>query len=752
MMTKAITMCVALVVLSFSSVASSQLCPQVSLLEQGDEAFRYGYEYGAPGAGDNADDPYWVGAPVGSGGSDFGDALFLDEIYVTDESEGLIGGSFANWHVQVTPFYLPANCRGLRDVGATYDCVWASHDQRRIVQDFYWWWETESSFGAIAYHTFVPGPYDAGDLCEWRDVSSLGRHQHVDYSNFVLWDWDALCFPPGSAQHRRFCSDKERCFTGRGCADGVIMVVWESDEGFGDDRLFSITVLRNHRGHLVARPGRYARYVRFHNHLPPSPRLDTVSPNPMVPGERVVVRGANLLGHVRRTHLLGRQIDAAVSSDGHSATFRVPDDARLGSGEFRIVVDGKSASIGVSVRTNRGGGTCAACSSSRDCGDGFSCRRWRNFPEVTWCSRTCASDQDCRGEHRCVDNACIPRQSQVCDGDEVWLQDACGHRLRLEERCATGDVCRAGECAALPGHCEPCDQLLCGPGTVCAGYGSGEPICTARCDRAPCPSGWTCGSNDVCRPTDRFVCQGPERWQTVCDLPQRVRPCEDGQACVADGMCTESCVPDCAGRECGPDPLCGISCGGCHDGECADGECRLIDDAPRAVGEPCLDGGECASGVCIEEAGGPYVDGYCTAPCGPETPCPAGASCYEVGSGSDAINRCFDDCTSRTDCRNQYGCYAVPRGSGACIPCSVGRDTCPAEDLCRDGIDNDGDGQVDEDCGREPPTTRVDPPAPDESAASPMGSCRVSPGSLVGFPVPWKSLWFRRPAGTPSLL
>lgn len=77
----------------------------------------------------------------------------------------------------------------------------------------------------------------------------------------------------------------------------------------------------------------------------------------------------------------------------------------------------------------------------------------------------------------------------------------------------------------------------------------------------------------------------------------------------------EICVPDCTGLECGPDPVCGQSCGTCDDGyTCQSGEC-VEDACVPACGtavcgmDPvcgtlscgtCDDGYHCQSGQCLE--------------------------------------------------------------------------------------------------------------------------------------------------------
>ncbi|NMB75035.1 MAG: hypothetical protein GYA21_07885 [Myxococcales bacterium] len=58
-----------------------------------------------------------------------------------------------------------------------------------------------------------------------------------------------------------------------------------------------------------------------------------------------------------------------------------------------------------------------------------------------------------------------------------------------------------------------------------------------------------------------------------------------------------SCVPDCTGRACGPDPVCGQSCGSCTGGaECRDGVCgggTCQTDADCGPDENCSGTGEC---------------------------------------------------------------------------------------------------------------------------------------------------------------
>lgn len=60
--------------------------------------------------------------------------------------------------------------------------------------------------------------------------------------------------------------------------------------------------------------------------------------------------------------------------------------------------------------------------------------------------------------------------------------------------------------------------------------------------------------------------------------------CSSNETCDTDvGQCEPLCVPDCTGRTCGLDPICGVSCGSCGNGQsCTEaGICRAEPPKPR---------------------------------------------------------------------------------------------------------------------------------------------------------------------------
>lgn len=75
------------------------------------------------------------------------------------------------------------------------------------------------------------------------------------------------------------------------------------------------------------------------------------------------------------------------------------------------------------------------------------------------------------------------------------------------------------------------------------------------------------------------------------------------------GGSSASCVPNCSGRACGPDPVCHAPCGFCASGlTCSVGAC--ISPPLKQNGDTCSVGTECASGYCgVDKAGAAHCYG-----------------------------------------------------------------------------------------------------------------------------------------------
>jgi hypothetical protein len=103
------------------------------------------------------------------------------------------------------------------------------------------------------------------------------------------------------------------------------------------------------------------------------------------------------------------------------------------------------------------------------------------------------------------------------------------------------------------------------------------------------------------------------------------------------------CTPDCASRACGPDPVCGGSCGTCPSGQSCDASGQCVSCQPQCGGRQC----------------GP--DPVCGVSCGT---CGAGLHCN--ASGACDASQCLPDCTGRV-------CGLDPVCSESCGPCPVDR-------------------------------------------------------------------------------
>jgi hypothetical protein len=102
------------------------------------------------------------------------------------------------------------------------------------------------------------------------------------------------------------------------------------------------------------------------------------------------------------------------------------------------------------------------------------------------------------------------------------------------------------------------------------------------------------GGNASCVPgiASACTCSSGRGGAQVCDAEGRgfgPCQCEGAPAHVpsdggVDRTGADGCVPACGGRECGPDPACGASCGACASGACgAEGRCESADGAPRIL-------------------------------------------------------------------------------------------------------------------------------------------------------------------------
>lgn len=125
----------------------------------------------------------------------------------------------------------------------------------------------------------------------------------------------------------------------------------------------------------------------------------------------------------------------------------------------------------------------------------------------------------------------------------------------------------------------------------CASFGftGGTLACTPNCgyaERVACTGmAATCGNNQ--REGDE-VCDGADLNGATCGslgLGEGTLACNSSCGGYETGGCSSGCTPMCDGRACGPDPVCGTSCGTCQEGMCnAQGQCESANAmAPRIL-------------------------------------------------------------------------------------------------------------------------------------------------------------------------
>lgn len=282
---------------------------------------------------------------------------------------------------------------------------------------------------------------------------------------------------------------------------------------------------------------------------------------------------------------------------------------------------------------------------------------------------------------------CVGDGTEVCDGedndcDELFDEDctAVGDPCAADDECitltcrdvGTGNICTQG--------CDPQRPMTgCPPGMYCGDAdGTCEGFCTPG-EAGSLPNDAECTSDSECA---SLFCRDPGDGRQRCLNPCRgdAGMCLDGEACAAG-----------AG-----------SCSGCVPAEIVIGS--------RGIGEPCESADDCASAICLMEAG----SDYCTRECVEGLDCPSGYHCRldgesgmcirgeEGGVGSACIANgdcaeglfcasrgdeawCTSFCTDAMDCPESFSCVMAGEAS-VCAPDSgiVGAE-CESGDDCISG-------------------------------------------------------------------
>src|SRR5262249_48351307 len=148
--------------------------------------------------------------------------------------------------------------------------------------------------------------------------------------------------------------------------------------------------------------------------------------------------------------------------------------------------------------------------------------------------------------------------------------------------CPSNDPVKCGEERSICGK-----ECICTPDCSTATTGNPDDHCGGVCPHL-CAIGQACCTNDVNCPSGAF-CQAQPTGLAVCaPSPCAYKHVAPPLCGAANSPCGEQCPlcdAECDGRECGPDPACGASCGSCDAGQfCSgDGHCT-----PTASTDPPL--------------------------------------------------------------------------------------------------------------------------------------------------------------------
>ena len=197
------------------------------------------------------------------------------------------------------------------------------------------------------------------------------------------------------------------------------------------------------------------------------------------------------------------------------------------------------------------------------------------------------------GEAECGDDGCGGTCGGCGDGELCTSEGSC-----CEPDCV-GKECGPDGCGASCGSCDDmsmCQEGLCqescGDGWCQMDQGEDCESCPQDCDKDTCPE-------LICPPGYVTSCVEsclPKTWlgDGYCDAELQ---CEEAE--WDKGDCSEGCMPDCAGKECGSDG-CGGTCGSCPpESSCEAGVCGEC--IPECGDKECgFDGCGGVCGMCEE--------------------------------------------------------------------------------------------------------------------------------------------------------
>jgi hypothetical protein len=254
----------------------------------------------------------------------------------------------------------------------------------------------------------------------------------------------------------------------------------------------------------------------------------------------------------------------------------------------------------------------------------------------------------------CCQGVCCQAPANQCNPAGLCCAPNCANRECGPDGCGNDGTCGcgAGGTCTRGAVCPDGQTCACPSGRACnpvSGQCPGPPACTPQTCRNGC-----CDSNGFCQPGSANDACGTNG-QACVNCPGVQSTCQNGQ-CV--------CVPQCQGKQCGPDG-CGGSCGSCS-------ACQTCTSAGQCQpANYCADGTSLCGGGCnclVKSDGAPF----CTSGLGPCLNCKArgDAACAQVGAGYACVSVAGDHCIGCPDTED-FACLAP---CGRAVTTAAGQD------------------------------------------------------------------------------
>ncbi len=297
---------------------------------------------------------------------------------------------------------------------------------------------------------------------------------------------------------------------------------------------------------------------------------------------------------------------------------------------------------------------------------------------------TCAAGAEC-GSGNCVMGVCQSTPGGMGRGNGVPCAS--------NGECASS-ICASGVCQSNAGAMGRPNGMACGSASDCGSGVCGGGVCQGTAGGTGRADGATCANNSECASAN---CIGG-----VCRPASGARP--NGTYCRANSECASA---NCSANLCqnpggmgrGNGEMC-TAHSDCASGVCESGCCQATTGGMgRTNGTTCASNSTCASGFC--------VSGVCSA-------MPGGGGMLPVGAACTGAEQCASGVCTGGVCRNNDGLDGGltdapggdagdarndrPRTDAMADADDLNPDSSVPGEICRNGFDDNMNGQVDEGC------------------------------------------------------